>query len=80
MQQDVLLPQLELSKLLDTEIVLTGAIATTKAQLNALLDLPANHAISLPKKVFVVDSIPLLASGKTNYPEVAKVAEKLLNN
>ncbi|BCG63417.1 MAG: outer membrane protein, heavy metal efflux system [Methyloprofundus sp.] len=50
LQQDVLLAQLELSKLLDTEIVLTGAIATTKAQLNALLDLPANHAISLPKK------------------------------
>ncbi len=36
------------------------------------------HAISLPKKVFVVDSIPVLATGKANYPEVAKLAEKLI--
>jgi len=50
LQQDVLLAQLELSKLLDTEIVLTGAIARSKAQLNALLDLPANHKMSLPEK------------------------------
>jgi len=50
LQQDVLLAQLELSKLLDTEIVLTGAIARSKAQLNALLNLPANHKMSLPEK------------------------------
>jgi len=36
------------------------------------------HAISLPKKVFVVDAIPVLATGKTNYPEVTKLAEKLV--
>ncbi len=34
-------------------------------------------AISLPKKVLVVDAIPVLATGKINYPEVAKLAEKL---
>jgi acyl-[acyl-carrier-protein]-phospholipid O-acyltransferase/long-chain-fatty-acid--[acyl-carrier-protein] ligase len=36
------------------------------------------HAIGLPKKVFVVDSIPVLATGKTNYPEVTKLAIKKL--
>ena len=35
------------------------------------------HAISLPRKVFVVDAIPVLATGKTNYPEVTKLAESL---
>lgn len=48
LQQDVLLAQLELSKLLDTEIRLTGALDKTKAQLNALLDLPANHIFKIP--------------------------------
>jgi len=51
LQQDVLLAQLELSKLLDAEIRLTGAIAKTKAQLNALLDQPANQRITIPKKM-----------------------------
>ena len=51
LQQDVLLAQLELSKLLDTEIRLTGAIEQVKAQLNALLDRPANHPLSIPKQV-----------------------------
>ncbi len=36
------------------------------------------HAISLPRKVIVVPTIPVLASGKTNYPEVAKLAEGLI--
>ena len=36
------------------------------------------HAISLPRKVFVVDAIPVLATGKTNYPEVTKLAESLI--
>lgn len=50
LQQDVLLAQLELSKLLDTEIRLTGAIKKAKAQLNALLNLPANHSIKIPEQ------------------------------
>ncbi len=58
LQQDVLLAQLELSKLLDTEIRLTGAINTTKAQLNALLDQPANHLFSLPEET--KESLPVL--------------------
>ena len=36
------------------------------------------NAISLPKKVFTVDTIPVLATGKTNYPEVTKLAEELI--
>ncbi len=48
LQQDVLLAQLELSKLLDTEIRLTGALDKTKAQLNALLDQPANLIFKIP--------------------------------
>ena len=36
------------------------------------------HAISLPKKIFVVDAIPVLATGKTNYPEVSKLAVKII--
>ncbi len=36
------------------------------------------HAIGLPKRIFVVNSIPVLATGKTNYPEVLALAEKRL--
>ena len=36
------------------------------------------HAISLPKKIFVVNAIPVLAAGKINYPEVTKLAESLV--
>ncbi|MFK5947373.1 MAG: TolC family protein [Methylococcales bacterium] len=51
LQQDVLLAQLELSKLLDTEIRLTGAIDRGKAQLNALLNQAANHPFKIPEKI-----------------------------
>jgi acyl-[acyl-carrier-protein]-phospholipid O-acyltransferase/long-chain-fatty-acid--[acyl-carrier-protein] ligase len=36
------------------------------------------NAISLPKKVLVVDTIPILATGKTNYPAVLSLAEEKL--
>jgi acyl-[acyl-carrier-protein]-phospholipid O-acyltransferase/long-chain-fatty-acid--[acyl-carrier-protein] ligase len=36
------------------------------------------HAISLPKKIFVVKDIPLFATGKIDYPKVAKLAESLI--
>ncbi|MCK4842930.1 MAG: TolC family protein [Methylococcales bacterium] len=51
LQQDVLLAQLELSKLLDNELKLLGAKAKTKAQLNVLLNKPANYAIKIPENV-----------------------------
>ncbi len=51
LQQDVLLAQLELSKLFDSELVLIGARENAEAQLNALLDQPADHKITIPEKV-----------------------------
>ena len=58
LQQDVLLAQLELSKLLDTEIRLTGAIDKAKAQMNALLDQPANLAFKIPEQI--KEDLPIL--------------------
>jgi len=51
LQQDVLLAQLELSKLLDRKIMLQGALKKSQAQLNYLLSNPANQALFLPEKV-----------------------------
>jgi len=51
LQQDVLLAQLELSKLLDQKISLTGMRRGTVAKLNALLNQPANTTAQLPAKV-----------------------------
>jgi cobalt-zinc-cadmium efflux system outer membrane protein len=48
LQQDVLLAQLELSRLFDRQIPLTGMRSAAQADLNALLDLPANQNIDLP--------------------------------
>lgn len=39
---------------------------------------PGVAAISLPKKVLVVDSIPMLATGKINYPGVSELVLKLV--
>jgi len=51
LQQDVLLAQLELSKLLDAEISLTAAVKRETAGLNALLDRPADTPVRLPAQV-----------------------------
>ncbi len=51
LQQDVLLAQVELSKLLDIEIRLKGARRDGEARLNALLNRPTHLAISIPAKV-----------------------------
>ena len=48
LQQDVLLAQLELSRLLDRELRLTGMRARTEAALAALLDSGPGEAIHLP--------------------------------
>lgn len=47
LQQDVLLAQLELSKLLDNELRLKGSREKAKAQLNVLLNKPANHPLNI---------------------------------
>jgi len=51
LQQDVLLAQLELSKLLDQQLMLKASRRNAAASLNALLDKPANEAVRLPDKV-----------------------------
>jgi outer membrane protein TolC len=51
LQQDVLLAQLELSKLLDQQLMLKASRRNAAASLNALLDKPANEEIRLPEKI-----------------------------
>ncbi len=51
LQQDVLLAQVELSKLLDRQIELQGLRLQQIARLNALLDWPANTPLVLPAQV-----------------------------
>ena len=51
LQQDVLLAQLELSKLLDQQLMLKAARRNAAASLNALLDKPANNDIRLPETI-----------------------------
>jgi len=51
LQQDVLLAQVELSKLLDIEIRLKGARRDGEARLNAILNRPTHLAITIPAKV-----------------------------
>ena len=48
LQQDVLLAQLELSKLLDQELKLVGLRRSEAARLNALLARPADSPVALP--------------------------------
>ena len=48
LQQDVLLAQLELSRLQDQEIALQGTRRGEEARLNALLNRPADQAVRLP--------------------------------
>ncbi len=51
LQQDVLLAQVELSKLLDHEIALQGLRSTVAARFNALLDRPAGAPVQISQRV-----------------------------
>lgn len=51
LQQDVLLAQLELSKLLDNEFILSGARRNAASRLNVLLNQSAITVLTLPKTV-----------------------------
>jgi outer membrane protein TolC len=51
LQQDVLLAQLELSRLLDNELKLTGAREKAKTRLNGLLNNPANYPFDISEQV-----------------------------
>mgnify|MGYP003633564718 FL=1 len=62
LQQDVLLAQLELSKLIDHTIQLTSARKQRSAQLNALLNQASNTYIKLPVLADIDISLPQLIS------------------
>ncbi len=51
LQQDVLLAQLELSKLLDMELRLKGARRNENARLNALLNISPDQMVELPQQI-----------------------------
>ncbi len=70
LQQDVLLAQLELSKLLEQKLSLAGLRRNTAAQLNALLDRPANSTLQLPASVALV--LPETRTEDRLYQQVAK--------
>ncbi len=59
LQQDVLLAQLELSRLHDQEIVLLGSRRGEEARLNALLNRPADLPVRLPGMTPVVLAEPV---------------------
>lgn len=65
LQQDVLLAQVELSKLLDLEIQLTGMRRSEAARLNALLGRSANNPVSVPNRVDT--HLPSLPADETLY-------------
>jgi acyl-[acyl-carrier-protein]-phospholipid O-acyltransferase / long-chain-fatty-acid--[acyl-carrier-protein] ligase len=39
---------------------------------------PGVAAISLPKKILVVDAVPMLATGKINYPGVSELVNSMV--
>ncbi|MGR9099164.1 MAG: TolC family protein [Gammaproteobacteria bacterium] len=65
LQQDVLLAQVELSRLLDSELRLAAARRNAASAFNALLDRPANFYVSLPDSVG--ESLPTLLPEDTLY-------------
>ncbi len=60
LQQDVLLAQLELSRLIERDINLTGARRSESAKLNRLMNRPADQRLALPQSVPV--SFPKVAA------------------
>ena len=84
LQQDVLLAQLELSKLLDREIALKSKRKQEAARLNALLARSPDTPIQLPAKNAISFNLPklktrmaVLAIAKTNRPELAQQRLKI---
>ena len=75
LQQDVLLAQLELSKLIDQKIKLGAARRNQAIQLNVLMDAFPNDALVLPPKVSM--DMPEIADEKTLY-ERAEAVRPLL--
>jgi len=82
LQQDVLLAQLELSKLHEQTIVLRGLRRNQVAQLNALLDQPTDGQVQLPQRVTetfaeITDEKSLLALAVRTHPALAVGQSKI---
>jgi len=75
LQQDVLLAQVELSKLLDINIQLVGARRDEEARMNALMNRPTHIAVHLPAKV--EESLPRMPE-ETKLHQIALDARPLL--
>ncbi|MDH5592331.1 MAG: TolC family protein, partial [Gammaproteobacteria bacterium] len=78
LQQDVLLAQLELSKLLDRDIQLASRRKQESARLNALLNQPTDQTVQLPSLSNIEVDLPVLKSSsavfqlaKDNRPSLA---------
>jgi outer membrane protein TolC len=82
LQQDVLLAQLELSKLLDQKIQLTGARRGEAARLNRLIDRPTPDAIVLSRSVNpalpeLADEAQLFTRAQALRPRLAQIQNKV---
>jgi cobalt-zinc-cadmium efflux system outer membrane protein len=77
LQQDVLLAQLELSRLVNRELPLHGMRGASEADLNALLNRSANQAIHLPQEP-ENDTLPVLPE-KSQLLQTALEARPLLD-
>lgn len=83
LQQDVLLAQLELSKLLDNELRLKGSQAKAAAQLNALLGKPADNSINIdeqtPEDLPILQAEPALFIHAENYRAILASRRKSID-
>ena len=77
LQQDVLLAQLELSKLLDQQLMLKGSRRNAIASLNALLNKSADSELKLPETVAL--SIPNVKQEKQLY-SMAETSRAVLDS
>ena len=75
LQQDVLLAQLELSKLLDLDLQLQGMRTSERGRLNALLNRQASAPLHLPAKIDL--SLPDLPSTAALYASAVEVRPRL---
>lgn len=82
LQQDVLLAQLELSKLMDKKIQLEAIRRNQAIQLNVLMDRPANGAVLLPEQVSktmpnLVDENMLYQLAEATRPRLKKMETQI---
>ncbi len=77
LQQDVLLAQLELSKLLDQQLMLKGSRRNAAASLNALLAKPANNEVQLPETIAL--ELPTLKQ-ETSLYQAAETTRAILES